>query len=46
MTDYLNTVYNKKVKPFTNYPEKFVGHLYNKYKMKQGTTLLEPGVGI
>ena len=45
MTDYLNTVYNKKVKPFTNYPEKFVGHLYNKYKMKQGTTLLEPGVG-
>jgi ubiquinone/menaquinone biosynthesis C-methylase UbiE len=45
MSDYLSVVYNKEVKPYTSYPQKFISHLFDLYGMKQGRRLLEPGVG-
>ena len=45
MSDYLSVVYNKEVKPYTSYPQKFISHLFSLYEMKEGRRLLEPGVG-
>ena len=45
MSDYLNIVYDKKVRPYTEYPEKLMNYLFNTFQMKEGMTLLEPGCG-
>jgi SAM-dependent methyltransferase len=45
VSDYLNIVYDKKVRPYTEYPEKLMNYLFNTFQMKEGMTLLEPGCG-
>ena len=45
MSDYLEIFYDKNNKPYTSYPEKFVSHIFQKYEMKEGQSLLELGVG-
>jgi SAM-dependent methyltransferase len=45
MFDYLDVVYDKEKKPYTEYPSKLVSHLFDLLEMKQGQTILEPGVG-
>lgn len=45
MSDYLNVVYNKEIRPYTTYPQKLVRHLVSKYKMMPQSTFLELGCG-
>ena len=45
MADYLDVVYDKKSKPYTSYPKKLVSYLVQVVGLKEGMTLLEPGVG-
>ena len=45
MTDYLQVVYDEESHPYTSYPMELCIHLFNKYKMKEGMKLLEPGCG-
>jgi ubiquinone/menaquinone biosynthesis C-methylase UbiE len=45
MADYLNVVYDKKIKPITKYPGKLIDYLINRYNLKNGSKLLEPGFG-
>jgi ubiquinone/menaquinone biosynthesis C-methylase UbiE len=45
MPDYLDVVYNSKIKPYTSYPHKLVSYLFHTIGMKEGMSLLEPGVG-
>jgi SAM-dependent methyltransferase len=45
VSDYLNIVYDEKARPYTEYPEKLIGYLFNAFQMKKGMTLLEPGCG-
>ncbi|MAC42123.1 MAG: methyltransferase [Pelagibacterales bacterium] len=45
MADYLNIIYNKNTRPINEYPGKLINHLINKYQLKKGSKLLEPGVG-
>ena len=42
MSDYLEIFYNKNSKPYTSYPEKFVSHIFQKYKMKEGQSIRLP----
>lgn len=43
--DYVKIIYNEKDKPFTSYPSNFVKFLMSKYKISQGSTILELGCG-
>jgi ubiquinone/menaquinone biosynthesis C-methylase UbiE len=45
MSDYLEIFYDKKNKPYTAYPEKFVSYIFQKYQMEENQSLLELGVG-
>ena len=47
MTDYLDIVYDKKLKPLTSYPEKLVSYIIDVCKLEVNCekTLLELGVG-
>lgn len=46
MKNYLNTVYNVKKKSLTlEYPEKLTNYLINRFGIKEGSVLLEPGFG-
>ena len=45
MTNYLDVVYDKEKKPYTEYPIKLTSHLFSLLEMKQGQSMLEPGVG-
>ncbi len=45
MADYLKVVYGEGVRPFTDYPSKLVKHLFERFEMKQGMKILEPGCG-
>ena len=45
MRDYLNIVYNIKVRPLTSYPEKLVHYLFKTFNLKKGLKFLEPGCG-
>ena len=45
MADYLNVVYDKKIRPINKYPGKLIDYLINRYKLKKGLKLLEPGLG-
>ena len=45
MNDYLNIVYDKKTRPYTEYPDKLINYLFNTFQIKEGMSLLEPGCG-
>jgi SAM-dependent methyltransferase len=45
METYLQTVYNKKRTPYTDYPSKLVSYLVKSHQMAPGSRLLEPGCG-
>lgn len=42
---YLNTFYNKEVRPFSGYPKKLARYLAKKYHFSQKTILLDIGCG-
>jgi len=42
---YLDVVYNEKVRPKTNYPEKLVQYLINRFNIKKDSILLDVGCG-
>ena len=44
-TDYLGVVYNPISRPYTNYPQKLVRHLCNRFGLKPGKKFLEIGCG-
>jgi len=43
--DYLDIVYNKKTRPYTNYPNKLILYLYKTFQTQKGMKLLDPGCG-
>ena len=45
MSDYLSVVYDTTLRPYTNYPSQLARHLFLKFNMKPGQTLLESGCG-
>lgn len=45
MSDYLNTVYSEKNKPYTIYPDKLCKYLFNTFKLKPNDRLLDIGCG-
>ena len=45
MADYLTVVYGEGVRPYTDYPSKLITHLFERFKMKPGMKILEPGCG-
>ena len=45
MADYLKVVYGEGVRPYTKYPAKLVTHLFERFEMKSGMKILEPGCG-
>ena len=45
MADYLSVVYGENVRPYTDYPSKLVSYLFEKFDMKVGMKILEPGCG-
>ena len=45
MSDYLDIVYNKKTRPYTNYPNKLILYLYKAFQIQKGMKLLDPGCG-
>ena len=45
MADYLKVVYGEGVRPYTEYPAKLVTHLFERFEMKSGMKILEPGCG-
>ena len=42
---YLDVVYSEKRRPYTLYPSQLCKHLFDKYEMKEGQTLLDVGTG-
>jgi cyclopropane fatty-acyl-phospholipid synthase-like methyltransferase len=45
MNDYLATEYDTKKRPLSTYPEKRAKHLFDKFKMQPGESILEIGAG-
>ena len=45
MNNYLEVVYDEKLRPVTSYPEKLVQYLCSKYQVKPGQTFIEIGCG-
>ena len=45
MADYLNIVYDNQSHPETPYPEQLAQYLFERFGMKSGQKLLEPGCG-
>lgn len=43
--DYLDIIYSPEKKPESVYPSQLVGHLCEKFDLKKGDKILEPGVG-
>jgi len=43
--DYVDTVYNVKTKPYTDYPKKLIEHLHKMLNMKNNEKILELGCG-
>ncbi len=44
-SDYVNTIYSEKNKPFTDYPKKLANYLFNRYKIEKNSRFLELGCG-
>ena len=45
MADYLNIVYDNQSHPETLYPKQLAQYLFERFGMKSGQKLLEPGCG-
>ena len=45
MNDYLKVVYNKGVRPYTNYPSKLCRYLFKRFNLNKGDHLLDLGCG-
>ena len=45
MAGYLSVVYGEGVRPYTNYPVLLINHLFERFDMKPGMKILEPGCG-
>ena len=45
MSNYLKVVYNIKNKPYTDYPSKLCGHLFERFNMNKGDKILDVGCG-
>ncbi len=45
MSNYLKVTYSKKNRPYTDYPPKLVKFLFDKFSLKPGMKILEPGCG-
>lgn len=45
MADYLKVVYDEGVRPYTDYPSKLITYLFQRFGMKPGMKILEPGCG-
>ena len=45
MNTYLDVVYNKKQRPYTDYPSQLCRHLFEMFSMKKGDKLLDVGCG-
>ena len=43
--DYVEVLYDEKLKPFTEYPNKLSKYIFNKYKMKPENKIIELGCG-
>ncbi len=43
--NYLDIVYNKKDRPFTNYPDSLAKHIYDKFNLKIYKNILDVGCG-
>lgn len=42
---YLNTIYNEDTRPKTSYPAKLISHLFDRFQLTKGMSMLEPGCG-
>ena len=45
MPKYLDVVYNKNTRPYTNYPPQLCRYLFERFSMKKGDKLLDIGCG-
>lgn len=45
MADYLKIVYGENIRPYTDYPSKLIKYLFERFNMKSGMKILEPGCG-
>ena len=45
MADYLTVVYGEGVRPYTKYPLQLIKYLFDRFEMKPGMKILEPGCG-
>ena len=45
MSNYLKVTYSRKNRPYTDYPPKLVKFLFDKFSLKPGMKILEPGCG-
>jgi len=45
MPNYLDVVYNKEKRPYTDYPSQLCSHLAEEFGMKKGQRLLDIGCG-
>ena len=43
--DYVDVIYSESERPFTDYPQQLASHLFNRYGLKEGMTLLDIGCG-
>ncbi len=43
--DYVEVIYNERDRPLTSYPQKLARHLFERYHLEPGQTMLEPGCG-
>jgi len=45
MPNYIDIVYDKKIRPHTDYPNKMCSYLFDRFNMQKGQTLLDLGCG-
>ncbi len=45
MGNYIKVVYDDRKRPYTDYPKKLCGHLFDKFQLLPGMSLLEAGCG-
>lgn len=45
MSGYIETVYNEKIRPRTDYPEKLVAYLSSRFNIKESAKILDVGCG-